>query len=61
KIAQDSRFITFADAAASLEKALRTVPGQIQLPQAEVLAAPRVAALRSFLDALQAESSGELA
>jgi uncharacterized protein len=61
KIAQDTRFITFADAAASLRRALETVPGQIRLPKAKTMAEPRIAALRNFLDALEAESSGELA
>ena len=60
KIAQDTRFVTFADAAASLRRALDTVPGQLRLPAAVDLAKPRVAALHSFLDALQSESQGEL-
>ena len=41
KIAQDTRFITFADAAASLERALQTVPGHIRLPATQRLAEPR--------------------
>ena len=61
KIAQDTRFITFADAAANLERALQTVPGHIRLAATRRLAEPRIAALRAFLDALQAESNGELA
>ena len=61
KIAQDTRFITFADAANSLRRALETVPSHIRLPQAKALAQPRIAALRSFLEALDAESQGELA
>lgn len=60
KIAQDTRFVTFADAAASLERALQLVPGQIRLREAQALAEPRLAALRAFLDALQAESGGAL-
>ncbi|SDF99299.1 HD domain-containing protein [Terriglobus roseus] len=60
KIAQDTRFITFADATRSLEKALATVPPQIRLEKAKELAAPRIAALRSFLDSLQQESGGLL-
>ena len=61
KIAQDTRFVTFADAAASLDRALAAVPGQIRLEAAQVLAGPRTAALRGFLAALQEESRGELA
>ncbi len=61
KIAQDTRFVTFADAAASLYRALETVPGQIRLPAAKALAEARIVALRAFLDALGEESGGELA
>lgn len=60
KIAQDTRFITFADAAHSLEKALATVPSQIRLDKTKELAEPRIATLRSFLDSLQWESGGLL-
>lgn len=60
KIAQDTRFITFADAARSLDKALATVPQQIRLGKTKQLAEPRIAALRSFLDSLQQESGGLL-
>ncbi len=61
KIAQDTRFVTFADAAASLERALQAVPGHIRLSATQQLAEPRIAALRAFLDALYAESMGDLA
>jgi len=60
KIAQDTRFVVFADAAASLRRALESVPGQIRLPAAQKMAGTRIAALRSFLDALDAESGGLL-
>ncbi len=60
KIAQDTRFINFADAAASLQRALDTVPAQIRLDKAKELARPRIFALRSFLESLQNESSGLL-
>ena len=60
KIAQDTRFVTFADAAASLRRALETVPAKIRTAHGQKLAGPRVAALTSFLDALDAESLGEL-
>ncbi|MGI4854036.1 MAG: HD domain-containing protein [Janthinobacterium lividum] len=61
KIAQDTRFVTFADAVRSLERALATVPGALQTHHGRVLAEPRTAVLRAFLDALQWESQGELA
>ncbi len=60
KIAQDTRFVTFADAAASLRRALETVPAQICLPAAKKMAESRIRALREFLDALDDEAGGDL-
>jgi uncharacterized protein len=60
KIAQDTRFITFGDAARSLAKALASVPAQIRLEKTKELAEPRIAALQSFLNSLQWESGGLL-
>ena len=60
KIGRDTRYINFADAVRSLERSLRGVPFQLRLERARSMAEPRVAALRSFLDALEAESGGEL-
>ncbi len=61
KIGRDTRFRTFADAAAALRRALESVPGKIMLPAAKALAEPRIEALRSFLQSLERESSGHLA
>ena len=60
KIAQDTRFITFADAASSLRRVLETVPSKIRTEHGKKLAEPRVSALRQFLQALDTESMGEL-
>ena len=60
KIAQDTRFITFADAAASLRRALETVPAKILTAHGRNLAKPRIEALSAFLDSLDEESMGEL-
>jgi uncharacterized protein len=60
KIAQDTRFVVFADAAASLRRALESVPGQIRLAAARGMAEPRILILREFLEALEAESGGLL-
>lgn len=60
KIAQDTRFITFADAYRSLERALRSVPQHLRLQTSRALAQPRMVALREFLKALQEESGGLL-
>lgn len=60
KIAQDTRFVVFADAADSLRKSLEKVPGLIRLAAGREMAEPRIASLRAFLDALDAESGGML-
>jgi uncharacterized protein len=60
KIAQDSRFVVFADAADSLRRALESVPGKIRLAAARGMAEPRISILRDFLGALEAESGGLL-
>jgi uncharacterized protein len=60
KVGRDTRFSTFAEAAASLTRALNTLPAKITLDRTRELAAPRIAVLQHFLDSLQAEAQGEL-
>jgi uncharacterized protein len=60
KVGRDTRFSTFTAAVQSLRKALDTLPSQIRLESTRVLAAPKVAALRAFLEAVEAESQGAL-
>jgi uncharacterized protein len=60
KVGRDTRFHTFADAAASLTRALETLPGCIRLPVARQLAVPRIDLLRTWLNALHAESGEHL-
>ncbi len=60
KLAQDTRFITFADVAASLERALQAAPAQLRTARAKEFAVSRVDALRAFLLALASESKGDL-
>ena len=60
KVGRDTRFHTFSDATASLERALRDLPGLIQLPRARELAAPRVQMHTAFLKALAEEAKGDL-
>ena len=55
KIGRDTRFKFFADALRVLQKNADTLPGQLKLPAAKKLAEPRVAALKNFLAAAQAE------
>ena len=56
KIGRDNRFTTFTDAVNSLRKSLATLPAQLRLETARRLAEPKIAALRSFLESVDAES-----
>lgn len=58
KLGRDTRFQTFPDALRLLQKAADTLPQQVTLPTARELANPRLAALRNFLAAAQAEYAG---
>lgn len=55
KIGRDTRFHTFPDALRTMRKNLETLPGLLALPVAQKLAEPRVAVLRAFLAAAEAE------
>lgn len=55
KIGRDTRYTSFRDALTSLRTALETLPAQLRLPTARALAEPKIAALRQFLDAAEAE------
>ena len=59
KIGRDTRFATFSDALSVLRRNVETLSGQITLPRARVLAAPRIEALRAFLAAAEAEADGQ--
>ena len=56
KVGRDTRFVQFADALKSLRRAVDTLPGQLELASARRLAKPRVAVLRAFLAAADAEA-----
>lgn len=60
KIGRDTRFVSFTDAVAALRTGLDTLPGKICLECTKRLAEPRIAALKSFLDAVESESAGAL-
>jgi uncharacterized protein len=60
KLGSDTRFHTFADARASLHRALTTLPAQIRLEATRQLAAPRIATLQAFLTALDTEAGPHL-
>jgi uncharacterized protein len=55
KIGRDTRFKFFPDALRVLRKNADTLPGQLKLPAAQKLAAPRQLMLQQFLKAAEAE------
>ena len=57
KIGRDTRFHTFADAVAALQRSLEKLPSLLRLPRAQELARPRVCALRHFLAAVEHEAA----
>jgi uncharacterized protein len=60
KLGSDTRFHVFSDARNSLQRALDTLPGKIELEATRKLAKPRIAILQSFLVALTDEASNNL-
>ena len=55
KLGRDTRFPIFPDVLRVLQKNLDTLPGLLRLKKSKLLAEPRVAALRSFLEAAEKE------
>jgi uncharacterized protein len=60
KVGRDTRYATFTPAVAFLERNLDILPAAIRLDSTRHLAAPRIALLRAFLDAVRDESLGHL-
>jgi len=60
KVGSDTRFHTFDDARASLQRALDTLPPQIRLDATRTLATPRIAILQNFLTTLTTEANSHL-
>ena len=60
KVGRDTRYSTFTDAIETLRKNLQVLPGKIHLENAKRLTEPRIAALKSFLEAIDSESAGAL-
>jgi uncharacterized protein len=56
KLGSDTRFHHFSDVRNSLQRALDTLPTQIRLDVTRELAAPRIVAMYSFLEALKDEA-----
>jgi uncharacterized protein len=60
KVGRDTRYQTFTAAVAALNRALQSLPTQLALDTARVIAEPKVRALRAFLSAVEAESQDAL-
>ena len=60
KVGRDTRYSTFTDAMKTLQKSLEILPGKILLENTKRLAESRIAALKSFLDAVDSEAAGAL-
>lgn len=58
KVGRDTRFARFSDALRVLRRNLDSLPSQLRLDTARRLAGPRIASLRAFLDAAEAEADG---
>ncbi|WP_353062941.1 HD domain-containing protein [Tunturibacter psychrotolerans] len=60
KLGSDTRFETFTEAHTALKKHLTNLPSQLLLETSKVLAAPRIATMQTFLDALESEAGPNL-
>lgn len=60
KVGRDTRYSTLTDAIESLRRNLDVLPEKIRLESTKRLAQPRIAALASFIRAVDAESAGSL-
>lgn len=60
KVGRDTRYSVFGDVVLTLRKSLLDLPGKLRLETAKLLAEPRVASLRAFLEELERETEGGL-
>jgi uncharacterized protein len=60
KVGRDTRFATFSDAAASLQRAIEALPRSLRLDSSRALAEDRMRVHREFLAALADEADGRL-
>jgi uncharacterized protein len=60
KVGRDTRFATFSDAVASLQKAMDGLPGKLRLETSKALAEERMRVHREFLAAVVSEADGRL-
>lgn len=59
KVGRDTRYQTFGQALATLEHNLEHLPSQLHLANSQQLAQARIAVLRQFITAAQAEAQGQ--
>jgi uncharacterized protein len=60
KLGKDTRFCTFTEALHILKNHLTTLPAKLLLDTSKALAIPRVAAMQSFITALESEAGPNL-
>ncbi len=60
KTGRDTRYPTFTPVIAFLQRSLTELPAAIRLPTTRALAAPKIAMLQAFLEAVQAEAQDAL-
>jgi uncharacterized protein len=60
KLGSDTRFCTFTEALHALQKQLTTLPLQLRIETSKTLAIPRIAAMQSFVEALESEAGPNL-
>jgi hypothetical protein len=60
KVGRDTRYSVFGDVVSTLRKSLLDLPGKLRLDNAKLLAEPRAASLRAFLEELDRETEGGL-
>jgi len=60
KVGRDTRYTTFSSVVAVLRHNLADLPGKLRLATSRELAAPKIALLRAFLDAVNQEAGSDL-
>ncbi len=58
KVGRDTRYITLGDPVKTLRRSLEQLPAMLELPQARILAEPKIKLLRAFVDAADIEADG---
>lgn len=56
KVGRDTRYPTYSAVIPALRRALELLPPQLRLERSQAMAKPKIAALQSFLDSVEAEA-----